>query len=60
MLVVKPAYIAHSGKIANSGGILSLTNRVTADQPIVGRSLSDVDEDGYAKVYIDLPGNTNA
>ena len=50
------AYLGHSGNIASSnvgGG---------ADEGaglVVGRFLSDVDEDGYAKVFIDLP-NTSA
>ena len=49
------AFLAHSGNLASSniaGG---------ADEGaglICGRFLSDVDEDGYAKVFIDLP-NTN-
>ena len=50
------AYIAHSGNIAASDII---TDSGDAHDRIVGRFLSDVDEDGYAKVYIDLP-NTNA
>ena len=49
------AYIAHSGNIAASDII---TDHGDAHDRIVGRFLSDVDEDGYAKVYIDLP-NTN-
>jgi hypothetical protein len=51
------AYLAHSGNLAASAAI-----NVDDDNPtrlIVGRFLSDVDEDGYAKVFIDLP-NTNA
>ena len=51
------AYLAHSGNLAANA-----TVSVDDDNPnrlIVGRFLSDVDEDGYAKVYIDLP-NTNA
>ena len=51
-----PAYLAHSGNIATSALAGNPTN---PDRLIVGRFLSDVDEDGYAKVYIDLP-NTNA
>ena len=50
------AYIAHSGNIAASDII---TDSGDAHDRIVGRFFSDVDEDGYAKVYIDLP-NTNA
>ncbi len=51
------AYLAHSGNLAAS----DLSNDDTDDDGstrIVGRFLSDVDEDGYAKVFIDLP-NTN-
>ena len=51
-----PAYLAHSGNIATTALAGNPTN---PDRLIVGRFLSDVDEDGYAKVYIDLP-NTNA
>tara|TARA_R100000664_G_scaffold8047_2_gene13425 strand:+ start:7413 stop:7904 length:492 start_codon:yes stop_codon:yes gene_type:complete len=52
-----PAYVAHSGNIS----IADLSNDDTdadGSTRIVGRFLSTVDEDGYAKVYIDLP-NTN-
>ena len=52
-----PAYLAHSGNLAAS----DLSNDDTDDDGstrLVGRFLSDVDEDGYAKVFIDLP-NTN-
>ena len=51
------AYLAHSGNLASS----DLSNDDTDDDGstrVVGRFLSDVDEDGYAKVFIDLP-NTN-
>ena len=50
------AYVAHSGNIATSAIAGNPTN---PNHLVVGRFLSDVDEDGYAKVYIDLP-NTNA
>tara|TARA_Y100000592_G_scaffold17475_2_gene26234 strand:- start:7148 stop:7633 length:486 start_codon:yes stop_codon:yes gene_type:complete len=50
------AYVAHSGNIATSPIAGNPTN---PNRLLVGRFLSDVDEDGYAKVYIDLP-NTNA
>ena len=50
------AYVAHSGNIATSAIAGNPTNPYRL---LVGRFLSDVDEDGYAKVYIDLP-NTNA
>jgi hypothetical protein len=52
-----PAYLSHSGR-------LSITNLSTDNTDadgstrLVGRFLSGVDEDGYAKVFIDLP-NTN-
>ena len=50
------AYLAHSGNLASSnigGGAHEGASLV------VGRFLSDVDEDGYAKVFIDLP-NVNS
>ena len=51
------AFLAHSGNISASD---LATDNVDADGStrVVGRFLSGVDEDGYAKVYIDLP-NTN-
>jgi len=52
-----PAYLAHSGNLAVS----DLANDDVDDDGstrLVGRFLSGVDEDGYAKVFIDLP-NTN-
>ena len=51
------AYLGHSGNLASS----DLANDdVDADGStrVVGRFLSDVDQYGYAKVFIDLP-NTN-
>ena len=48
------AYLAHSGNLATS----SIGGTDSAEKMVVGRFLSDVDEDGYAKVFIDLP-NTN-
>lgn len=51
------AYLAHSGNLATS----DLSNDDTdadGSTRLVGRFLSGVDEDGYAKVFIDLP-NTN-
>ena len=51
------AYLAHSGNLATS----DLSSDDTDDDGstrLVGRFLSGVDEDGYAKVFIDLP-NTN-
>tara|TARA_R110002110_G_scaffold151953_5_gene344399 strand:+ start:1053 stop:1538 length:486 start_codon:yes stop_codon:yes gene_type:complete len=50
-----PAFLAHSGNIATSAIAGNPTNPAHLQ---VGRFLSDVDEDGYAKVFIDLP-NTN-
>lgn len=55
--VGNPAYLAHSGNLAAS----DLSNDDTdadGSTRLVGRFLSGVDEDGYAKVFIDLP-NTN-
>jgi len=52
-----PAFVAHSGNLATS----DLSSDDTDDDGstrLVGRFLSGVDQDGYAKVYIDLP-NTN-
>jgi hypothetical protein len=51
------AYLAHSGNLAAS----DLANDdvdTDGSTRLVGRFLSGVDEDGYAKVFIDLP-NTN-
>ena len=51
------AYVAHSGNLATS----DLSNDDTdadGSTRVVGRFLSGKDQDGYAKVYIDLP-NTN-
>lgn len=52
-----PAYLAHSGRLATTN---VSTDNTDADGStrLVGRFLSGVDEDGYAKVFIDLP-NTN-
>ena len=50
------AYLAHSGNIASSN-IGGDDDNLGAGL-VVGRFLSDVDQDGYAKVFIDLP-NTN-
>tara|TARA_Y100000401_G_scaffold100722_1_gene89767 strand:- start:6281 stop:6766 length:486 start_codon:yes stop_codon:yes gene_type:complete len=49
------AYLGHSGNIAASDIISDDSSTAGL---VVGRFLSDVDQDGYAKVYIDLP-NTN-
>ncbi len=48
------AYLAHSGNLSSS----NIGGTDSAEKMVVGRFLSDVDEDGYAKVFIDLP-NTN-
>ncbi len=51
------AYVAHSGNLSAS----DLSNDDSDGDgraKVVGRWLSSVDEDGYAKVFIDLP-NTN-
>ena len=48
------AYLAHSGNLSSS----NIGGDDSAEKMVVGRFLSDVDEDGYAKVFIDLP-NTN-
>lgn len=52
-----PAYLAHSGNLATTN---VSTDHTDADGStrLVGRFLSAADEDGYAKVFIDLP-NTN-
>ena len=50
------AYLAHSGNLASSN--IGGDSTIGGARLVVGRFLSDVDEDGYAKVYIDLP-NTN-
>ena len=49
-----PAFLAHSGNLS----ITDLSNDegdADGSTRVVGRFLSAVDEDGYAKVYIDLP-----
>ena len=51
------AFLAHSGNLAVSDTIADDTD-ANGHGRIVGRFLSGVDEDGYAKVFIDLP-NTN-
>lgn len=51
-LVGKKAYIAHSGNVAQSN--------IVADDSggqVVGRFLSNVDEDGYAKLAVNFPLN---
>jgi len=52
------AFLGHSGNIATATYAAGMKGGQMAKH-IVGRFLSSVDEDGYAKVYIDLP-NTNA
>jgi len=51
------AFMAHSGNIATTDTISDDTDS-NGHGRIVGRFLSGVDEDGYAKLYVDLP-NTN-
>lgn len=51
------AYVAHSGNLAVSD-LSDDDSDADGSTRIVGRFLSGVDQDGYAKVYIDLP-NTN-
>lgn len=52
-----PAYLAHSGNLATSD-LSSDDTDADGSTRLVGRFLSAVDQDGYAKVFIDLP-NTN-
>ena len=52
-----PAYLAHSGRLAVSD-LSSDDTDADGSTRVVGRFLSSVDQDGYAKVFIDLP-NTN-
>jgi len=51
------AYLAHSGRLAASD-LASDDVDDDGSTRVVGRFLSSVDQDGYAKVFIDLP-NTN-
>ncbi len=51
------AFLAHSGNLATTD-LSNDTTDADGSTRVVGRFLSDVDEDGYAKVFIDLP-NTN-
>ena len=51
------AYLGHSGNLATSN-IVSDDGDADGSGRVCGRFLSDVDQYGYAKVYIDLP-NTN-
>tara|TARA_R110000824_G_scaffold101260_10_gene240593 strand:- start:1400 stop:1888 length:489 start_codon:yes stop_codon:yes gene_type:complete len=52
-----PAYLGHSGNLTPSD-VSSDDTDADGSTRVCGRFLSAVDEDGYAKVYIDLP-NTN-
>ena len=52
------AYIAQSGYISNDDSVTSDSADSDGSTRVIGRFLSTKDEDGYAKVYIDLP-NTN-
>ena len=51
------AFVAHSGLLATSD-LSDDDSDEDGSTRVVGRFLSGVDQDGYAKVYIDLP-NTN-
>lgn len=51
------AYLGHSGNLATSN-IVSDDADADGSGRVCGRFISDVDQYGYAKVYIDLP-NTN-
>jgi hypothetical protein len=51
------AYLGHSGNIATSDLSADDTD-ADGSSRVVGRFTSSVDQDGYAKVFIDLP-NTN-
>ena len=51
------AYLGHSGNLATSN-IVSDDDDADGSGRVCGRFISDVDQYGYAKVYIDLP-NTN-
>lgn len=51
------AYLAHSGNLSASD-LASDDVDSTGSTRVVGRFLSSPDQDGYAKVFIDLP-NTN-
>jgi hypothetical protein len=50
------AYLGHSGNLATSN-IVSDDVDGDGSTRVCGRFLSDVDQNGYAKVYIDLPNN---
>lgn len=52
------AYLGHSGNLASSD-LASDDGDADGTSRIVGRFLSDVDQYGYAKVYIDLPNTVN-
>ena len=54
---VNTAFLAHSGNLSASD-LSNDEGDVDGSTRVVGRFLSGVDEDGYAKVFIDLP-NTN-
>jgi len=48
------AYLGHSGNLATPTAAAGISG---GSANAVGRFLSDVDQYGYAKVYIDLPNN---
>jgi hypothetical protein len=53
------AYLGHSGNIANPTFAATLAGGQMAKH-VVGRFTSSVDQNGYAKVFIDLPNTTNS
>ena len=50
-LAGKPAWVAHSGNISQSDIVSD-----DGQAHVIGRFLSNVDQDGYAKVEVNLPG----
>ena len=52
------AYVGQSGNVCTSTFAATMDGGIATDQS-VGRFLGSADEDGYAKVFIDLP-NTSA
>jgi len=51
------AFLAHSGNVAIAD-VSNDDSDATGSKLVVGKFLSGADEDGYAKLYVDLP-NTN-
>jgi len=52
-LAGKQAFVAHSGNISQSNIVAD-----DGDAYIIGEFLSNVDQDGYAKVAVNLPGTS--